>query len=57
MRAGKAKSIVAGYHHTCIIRMDDSAVCWGYDQNGQATVYGNFANFDLIPVHLFATST
>ncbi|MBI1912650.1 MAG: hypothetical protein HYS21_11700 [Deltaproteobacteria bacterium] len=31
------KSVAAGNRHSCGIRDDDTAICWGFNQNGQAT--------------------
>ncbi len=35
--ASSVTSVGAGFDHTCAVRIDSSVVCWGLDEDGQAS--------------------
>src|SRR6185436_12895814 len=35
LQLGDANRICSGFQHSCAVRKDGTAACWGYDLNGQ----------------------
>jgi hypothetical protein len=48
-------AVSAGNTHTCAIRIDGEAVCWGYNGNGQASVPADLGTVSQIATGLSST--